>query len=234
MKQMNLLSFTIGYPEILIILVVGVVLFLPSILMLLMGRPIQSLLCLALQCTILGYPAAVIWVILVYLNDRAEKRMDSHPANQNWKIHPFVGVGSIYFGQPRSDVIAMLGTPFKSYRKVPFAPTDTDSYRAIGLHIYYDPEYRVEGIDANDPSTISLNGISFLNRSVEEVVDDLARLGFKSQSLIFEDAGVALFEEDGIVKSVNIFPRGAHDLSDPNSVASRANAALAAWRTRKE
>ena len=71
---MLLLGLYIAFPEILVILVLGILFFLisllPSICMFLMGHPLQALLCLALQLLILDYPAAVVWVVLVYLYDR--------------------------------------------------------------------------------------------------------------------------------------------------------------------
>ena len=151
----------------------------------------------------------------------------------SWEIHPHRGVGVLTFGQSRSEMRTLLGPPTRSFRKVPFAVTDTDAFNSLGLHVYYDPDYRVESVDAFEPSTVSLDGIAFVARPVDEVVREMEAKGFRHNSLTFEDAGIALFEEDGIVRCVTIFPRGYFDLNDPNSPASRALAAARAWRSQK-
>ena len=150
----------------------------------------------------------------------------------DYEIRPFVGVGSIRFGQPRDNVLKLLGVPSRTFKKVPFATTETDAFGAIGLHIYYDPAYLVQSIDAILPSAISLNGISFLGRAVDDIVQTMAKRGYENDSLTFNDVGISLYEESGIVKCVTAFPRGYFDLSNPDSPTSRAQAAAAAWRGR--
>jgi hypothetical protein len=145
------------------------------------------------------------------------------------EIQPFIGVGAVHFGQPRSEVLTLMGTPSKSFRKVPFATTDTDAFAAAGLHIYYDAEYRVECVEAVQPSTVSFGGIYFLNRRVVDVAREMSEVGYKGADLTYDDLGISLYDEDGIVTCVTVVPRGYHDLSDPNSPASLAKAAAAAW-----
>ncbi|MFN8575171.1 MAG: hypothetical protein U0132_24165 [Gemmatimonadaceae bacterium] len=148
----------------------------------------------------------------------------------DYEIRPFLGVGMIRFGQPRDDVVRLLGTPSRTFRKVPFATSDTDAFDAAGLHVYYDRGYLVESIDAVAPSAISFDGISFLGRAVEDVVRAMAERGYKDDSLTFNEVGISLYDEGGIVKCVTAFPRGYFDLSNPDSPVSRAKAAAAAWR----
>lgn len=49
-------------------------LVLPPVGMLLCGKLIQALLCLLLMLTIIGWPVAAIWAVLVVHDHRAEKR----------------------------------------------------------------------------------------------------------------------------------------------------------------
>ncbi|MGL5448206.1 MAG: YqaE/Pmp3 family membrane protein [Rhabdaerophilum sp.] len=47
---------------------------LPFMALLLRGKIIQSVLCLILQVTLIGWIPAVIWAVLVIQNDNAERR----------------------------------------------------------------------------------------------------------------------------------------------------------------
>jgi hypothetical protein len=149
--------------------------------------------------------------------------------DSNWQIRPFLGIGPISFGQPRSEVLALLGPPSKTFKSVPFATTETDWFAELGVKVFYDPSYCVETVDVIGPSTACLGPIVFLGRNVAEVRNQLGELGYQDDSLTFHEAGIALFEEDGLVTSVTVFPRGCFDLSNPDSPLSRANAAAARW-----
>jgi uncharacterized membrane protein YqaE (UPF0057 family) len=47
---------------------------LPFLALLLRGKIVQSILCLILQVTLIGWIPAVIWAVLVIQNDNAERR----------------------------------------------------------------------------------------------------------------------------------------------------------------
>jgi len=49
---------------------------LPPVAMLLCGRVIQAILCLLLQLTLIGWPVAAIWALLVVQNHNDEVRTD--------------------------------------------------------------------------------------------------------------------------------------------------------------
>jgi uncharacterized membrane protein YqaE (UPF0057 family) len=51
-------------------------LILPSLAMLLCGKPFQALLCLVLQLTVLGWLPATIWAWFVVSSHLADKRTD--------------------------------------------------------------------------------------------------------------------------------------------------------------
>lgn len=148
----------------------------------------------------------------------------------DWEIHPFVGVGPICFGQSRDEVLSLLGSPSRTFKKVPFAVTETDAFNEIGLHVYYDSTFHVESIDALVSSGLCFESVVLLNRPVEAVVSEMTFRGYTNESLTFNEIGISLYDVDGIVKCVTIFPKGYFDLSNPDSAASRARAAAAAWR----
>ena len=156
----------------------------------------------------------------------------THVSEFDSEIRPFLGIGAIRFGQSRADVLQQLGVPTRTFKKVPFATTDTDAFNAIGLIVAYDPRYLVESVDAVAPAAISFDGLSFLGRAVEDIVRAMGGRGYKHNSLTFDEVGISLYEEAGIITSVTAFPSGYFDLDNPNSPASRAKAAAAAWRRR--
>jgi uncharacterized membrane protein YqaE (UPF0057 family) len=52
-----------------------IAIILPPLGMLLVGRPLLALACLILQITILGWPLAAIWAVLVVNNAEHDKRL---------------------------------------------------------------------------------------------------------------------------------------------------------------
>ena len=52
-----------------------IAIILPPLGMLLVGRPLLALVCLILQITILGWPLAAIWAVLVVNNAEHDKRL---------------------------------------------------------------------------------------------------------------------------------------------------------------
>lgn len=60
-----------------------IAILLPPLGMLLVGRVGLALLCLILQLTILGWPLAAIWAVLVVNNAEHDKRLKAALAQQN-------------------------------------------------------------------------------------------------------------------------------------------------------
>lgn len=52
-----------------------IAILLPPLGMLLVGRPLLALLCLILQVTLIGWPLAAIWALLVVNSAETEKRV---------------------------------------------------------------------------------------------------------------------------------------------------------------
>jgi uncharacterized membrane protein YqaE (UPF0057 family) len=52
-----------------------IAILLPPLGMLLVGRPLLALLCLILQITLIGWPLAAIWALLVVNSAETEKRV---------------------------------------------------------------------------------------------------------------------------------------------------------------
>ena len=61
-------------------------------------------------------------------------------------VLPFGGLGELRFGTSRAAVrTSLVGSP-TTFSKVVDAPTMTDSYDALGLHLYYDDGDELEFI----------------------------------------------------------------------------------------
>lgn len=53
---------------------IAVAILLPWLALMLRGRPIQGLLCLVLQLTLIGWLPAAVWAALVVTNDTQDRR----------------------------------------------------------------------------------------------------------------------------------------------------------------
>jgi len=146
-----------------------------------------------------------------------------------WEILTHEGVGKLRFGQTRYEVHAILGEPSKAYRKTPSDTSNTEFYEAVGLHLRYAPNETLEGIDAGPLSRVVFQGMSLINMPMDNAVRELERRGYTHRDYVFDDAGLALYVLDGLVKGVSLFPHGAHDMSDPESEAGRASRAAKEW-----
>jgi uncharacterized membrane protein YqaE (UPF0057 family) len=53
-----------------------IALFLPFLAMFMCGKMTQGIICLILQCTLIGWLPATIWAFMVVSDHKADKRMD--------------------------------------------------------------------------------------------------------------------------------------------------------------
>ena len=150
-----------------------------------------------------------------------------------WTIRPLDGVGALKFGLLRSEARLLLGPPTTTFRKGPFESNDADAYDTLGLHLNFDPADRLESVDAWGPSTIRFDDLPLLNVDADKLIQELQRRGFEHEDYIFHELGFALSVADGLVRGVSVFRSGQYDLNNPDSAASRANRAAAAFLRRK-
>lgn len=140
--------------------------------------------------------------------------MSDSTLTNGWDIAPYEGVGPIRFGMTRSQVQSLLGGSVSTFRKGPYASTDTDAYDQLGLHLHYDKGDRLECIEAWGPCPIYYQGASLLNANIQAVLERLAALGLSSRyddGYFFDDAGFALYAPDDVVKAVTVYPKGYYD-----------------------
>jgi hypothetical protein len=138
---------------------------------------------------------------------------NSTPVN-GWEITPYEGVGPLRFGMTRSQVRSLLGGKVTTFRKGPYASTDTDAYDELGLHLHYDNGDRLECIEAWGSCPIYYKQASLLNAGTQEALERLAGLGLSSRyddGYFLDDGGFALYAPDDVVKAVTVYRREYYD-----------------------
>jgi hypothetical protein len=130
------------------------------------------------------------------------------------EIVPYTSVGGLCFGTTRNRIRERLGGGSQAFRKVDCA-NETDAYDALGLHLYFDDEERLEFVEAFDPASPSFRGTRLLGRDRDEVAAELTAMGYDltqdSYGLRCDGAGFALTAPDGMVEGVGIFRKGYYD-----------------------
>jgi hypothetical protein len=133
----------------------------------------------------------------------------------NWEIIPYVGIGDIRFGMTRQEARVILGQNVTSFRKGPFAQSETDAYRELNVHLHYNSDDRVECVEGFGHCEVSYDDVLFLGSHVAEVVDQLVALGLQARYLdgfhVVDELGVALSGAEGIVDVVTVYSREAYD-----------------------
>jgi hypothetical protein len=127
------------------------------------------------------------------------------------EIVPFNSVDVLCFGATRTSIRERLGGGYQSFRKVVGA-NETDVYDALGLHLYFDDDERLEFVEAFDPASPSFRGALLLGRDRDEVAADLTAMGYDliqdAYGLRCDGAGLSLTAPDGIVEGVGVFRKG--------------------------
>lgn len=131
-----------------------------------------------------------------------------------WVIRSFTGVGPVRFGMTRAASRTILGDAYSPQRKGSDA---YDEWSDLGLHLYYDKDGLLELIEAWGPSPVQFGGISLLQRDVQELREELAKLGLAvrhdDQCYFFDSAGFAIYAPDDIVLTVSVYRRGYYEQS---------------------
>ena len=130
------------------------------------------------------------------------------------EVVPFESVGELRFGDTQAAVRQRLSSAFTTFRKGK-SRSETDAFHDLGLHVYYDDSGVVEFIEAFDPADITIQGVHFLGRDVNDVVSDMKRRGYESQEgdgdPDFTSAGIALTVSEEMVEGVAVYKTGYYD-----------------------
>lgn len=130
------------------------------------------------------------------------------------EIIPFRSIGSINFGDSKHVARQRFHSVPTEFQK-DVDEESTDAYDDYGLHLYYDCHQRVEFVEAFSPADPIFRNVKFIGRKLNEVVSDLSRLGFSSESsemgCMMPEAGLAVIAPTGIVEGVSVFREGYFD-----------------------
>ena len=115
-------------------------------------------------------------------------------------ISTFFGAGSINFGMSPSEVRALLGGNFKSFKKTSNAEYPCDYYESLGIFVYYKLPGIVEALEFAEPADPVFNGRSLLKLSFEDLksmlLDMDKNLEIESDSLISYKLGIGVYAPD--------------------------------------
>jgi hypothetical protein len=99
-----------------------------------------------------------------------------------WEVRPLIGVGPLAFGISRADVRHLLGEASRLFRKGPERVQFTDEFAALGVHLYYDVDDRLEFVEGwNEPTATGWrpewNGVRFFELGLHGTLNALRQLG---------------------------------------------------------
>lgn len=102
-----------------------------------------------------------------------------------WELRPLIGVGPLAFGISRAEVRNLLGESSRLFRKPPERVQFTDEYAALGVHLYYDVDNRLEFVEGWKESGAAgwrpeWNGVRFFDLGLEGSLKALGRLGVEA------------------------------------------------------
>jgi hypothetical protein len=131
-----------------------------------------------------------------------------------WEIRPFDGCGPVKFGMSRSEVRALLGSHFSTFKKGAEAFNLTDSYDSIGLHLYYDGKGELDFVEAFSPCAPCFNEIHFIGNNPQRILAQMRALGHEAIAITavfcFERLGISIYvpsSEAVKIESVGLFRR---------------------------
>ncbi|MGB3125364.1 MAG: hypothetical protein WBB95_16235 [Pseudomonas sp.] len=78
-------------------------------------------------------------------------------------------VGPLRFGLPRERAHALLGEAFETFKKTAESVNTTDAYDIEGLHLYYDENDRIEGVEFFQGSRFSWKGNVLVGQSCRDL-----------------------------------------------------------------
>ena len=142
---------------------------------------------------------------------------------ENFKIHPYIGVGTLRFGMRRDEVAFVLGSSDFSNLDLE-TQIVTEYRRSNGLQTCFDQDTgklvmvsfysNIDGVSLNDVSLVWPNSKTFYEWMLE--TDCSAKTAF-GISIFFKygvsSAGLSGNEEGN--KSITVFQKGQWDSNDP-------------------
>jgi len=91
-------------------------------------------------------------------------------------VPPFQ-LGDIRCGMPQEEVRRRLGGPFKEFQKSVYAKGMTDDFPLLGIHVYYDENRLVKGVELFREAQLIVRGVLVIGRPLSDTVNELTAAG---------------------------------------------------------
>ncbi|MBH3361335.1 hypothetical protein [Pseudomonas guariconensis] len=93
--------------------------------------------------------------------------------------------GPIYKGVRRADVRKVLGA-YKEFKKSPFSSNTADDFQSVGVHVFYNSEDVVRGVEIFKGARVFVCGLDVFSFSLTGLVAELERIGV---GCVYDEAG---------------------------------------------
>jgi hypothetical protein len=129
----------------------------------------------------------------------------------SFELVGFGDVGSMHTGVHRDQSRAVLGDGFEEFYKAPESTVPTDAYDDLGVHVYFDEQYTVIGMEFLKWSDLRWRGQRLVGAPVLEVQqflkEQVQALDFNSSGFEAGELGLRLYapdmgEDDAVVEAV--------------------------------
>jgi hypothetical protein len=138
-----------------------------------------------------------------------------------WNIIPNKGIGAIDFGLTREIIRSLLDAPVESFNKSKKAKIATDSFKNLGMFVYYDKHDKCEAIEFYTPASPRFHGEDLFKLGFEKFNKMLLTLDKELEEdevgLTSKKLGIGCYapdKEDDInclIESIIIFDKGYYD-----------------------
>jgi hypothetical protein len=123
-------------------------------------------------------------------------------------IVSYEAVGPIIFGMHMTEVRAVIGLPFESFRKTQVSTVFTDAFIAAGIHVHYDAERLCEAVELAKPADPIVRGSHLIG---EPFSNTREWLRVEDKSIVEDSSGCTTF-----LFGIGIYAPNAKDRpSDP-------------------
>lgn len=123
---------------------------------------------------------------------------------EKFNIYPYIGVGSIKFGDARSNVRTLFGD-YKEYKKSKFSRNTTDDFGTF--HVFYDTNDCVEAIEFYKGSKIYFLDTELIGQKIDFIQELINGNLSISEDNVYHSSvdGIILSVENNTINSVFVY-----------------------------
>jgi hypothetical protein len=117
-----------------------------------------------------------------------------------FEIRPLQGVGPLDFGMPRDEVRRRLNSPFEEFMKTPDSVLPTDDFQQLNIHVYYEGDFVLYGVEFWPGSSLTLQGKPLVGEPFDKVMAWFTQLDpsvrLVNSLVVSRKLGVSLYAPD--------------------------------------